>query len=41
LNGFIGKEMEMRPTPEELTGALYDALSVAEIEVTIGLARRR
>ena len=25
-----------RPTPEELTGALYDALSVAGMEVTIG-----
>lgn len=25
-----------RPTPEELTGALYDALSQAEVEVSIG-----
>jgi hypothetical protein len=25
-----------RPTPEELTGALYDALSVPGVDVTIG-----
>jgi hypothetical protein len=29
-----------RPTPEELTGALYDALCVAGVEVTTGLPRR-
>jgi hypothetical protein len=29
-----------RPTPKALTGALYDALSVAGIEVTIGPTRR-
>ena len=29
-----------RPTPEALTGALYDALSGAGIEVTIGPTRR-
>jgi hypothetical protein len=29
-----------RPTPEELTGALYDALSAAGIEVAIGPTRR-
>ena len=27
-----------RPAPEEFTGALYDALSGAGVEVTIGLA---
>jgi len=29
-----------RPSPEELTGALYDALSAAGVEVTIGPALR-
>jgi hypothetical protein len=29
-----------RPTPEVLTGALYDALSIAGTEVTIGPTRR-
>jgi hypothetical protein len=33
------KSNGMCPTPEELAGALYDALSVARIEVTIGLSR--
>ena len=34
------KDKGARPTPEELTGALYDALSVAGMEVTIGPTRR-
>jgi hypothetical protein len=29
-----------RPTPEELTGALYDVLSIVGVEVTIGPVRR-
>jgi hypothetical protein len=34
------KGKRSRPTLEELTGALYDALSVAGVEVTIGPTRR-
>jgi len=33
------KSNGLRPTPDELTGALYDALDAAGIEVTIGPAR--
>ena len=35
------KSNGMRPTPDELTGALYDALSMAGVEVTIGPPRHR
>jgi hypothetical protein len=30
----------VRPTPDEFTGALYDALSAAGVEVTIGGSRQ-
>jgi hypothetical protein len=30
-----------RPTPDELTGVLYDALSAAGVDVSIGAPRNR